>query len=217
MAPTDDIAAVHATFDAIGLEPGDLTTRLAYLRGSVLGFRLFGMRWQAGSSRRLPSTSPTKVVAELQAVAAAGVSPAGQAPAQASNAEPPLDWDAAPAVAPAEEAEPEPDPEGGDEPTDGHHPTWERDRRAFFASLRSSGITDPYCVIAAYTEGRGVKLRPSAMTDTVRNAFLTAMTNPEAAGRFHEWAAVHGEGIIAEEKAARKAARAAAKAAKAAT
>jgi hypothetical protein len=43
-----ELRVVHMTFDAIGVEVGDTAGRCGYLRGSVLGFRLMGMRWGMG-------------------------------------------------------------------------------------------------------------------------------------------------------------------------
>jgi hypothetical protein len=229
------LMAVHATFDQIGVERGPLELRLAYLRGVGLGLQ----RWPAlGAVAAQPAVAvqpapeapaepapaePSQPDATARGAAAAAavlamdseisrvVEAAGAVveSVQPIAAEPtsraekalgtladPIDWDAA-----------DIEVETG---------KWsDQERRAFFASLKDSGVEDPYEVVAAYCEARG-KPRPSLMTADQRNGFLAGMTKSEALGRYREWTGIHGAGAIAAAKEAAKAKRAAAKATKAA-
>lgn len=228
------LMAVHATFDQIGVERGPLELRLAYLRGVGLGLQ----RWPAlGAVAAQPAVAvqptpeankpapaePTQPDAAARGAAAAAavlamdseisrvveaagavvesIQPiAAEPPSRAEKAlgtlADPIDWDAA-----------DLEVETG---------KWaDQERRAFFASLKDSGVEDPYEVVAAYCEARG-KPRPSLMTAEQRNGFLASMAKPEALGRYREWTGIHGAGAIAAAKEAAKAKRAAAKAAKAA-
>ena len=85
------------------------------------------------------------------------------------------------------EPEPEPEPEISEWLEDGHHRTWENDRRWFCARLGELGWKYPD--LCAFIEWNGGKKRPSAMNPTQRRKILGRLTDPGPLlqGSITEW------------------------------
>lgn len=239
---SQDLAAlVHAALDDCGVR-GDANTslelRLEYLRGAVLGFRLWGWGAAAGTAVHAAGTSAPAPATAREFINHPGSLTAQDADLQARFAEPapepfvsltavegldaalaaivePGDPDAAVTAALGDPNAPPVDWEWSEQDAaeafeleNGHHFSWAGARRAFFASLTDSGIQDPYEVVARYCLAKGSK-RPSQMTPEDRGAFLASLAKPGPKERYVEWAAIHGPGILREVLLAKEAAKAA--------